>query len=310
MALPPPRRDFGCIADLCVDLVVRGEAAPRYNQEEVLFEGYELELGGSAAIAAAQFAKLGGAVRLLGAVGDDAFGRFVLARLREEGLPTDDVAVRRDLPTGLGVAFARRDGDRAICTVAGALDGTPAELLGPGLAGSCRHWHLAAVGLLAGLRPAWARFAAACHAAGATVSLDPNWVPDGDWEPVRELLPQVDVFLPNEREALAVAGCDDVDAAGEALSRRCALVVIKRGEHGSVAWRDGARIAQRGGQPVAQVVDAVGAGDCFDAGFLRAWLAGAGPSACLALGDRCARASLARAGGFRGQLKELAHAAA
>ncbi|HYE04296.1 MAG TPA: carbohydrate kinase family protein [Planctomycetota bacterium] len=301
--------DLGCIADLCVDLVMRGDEKPRYGQEEQLFAGYALELGGSGTIVCAQFAKLGGRVRLVGAVGDDDLGAVVRRRLAEENLPDADIAVRPDLPTGLGVALARSDGDRAILTVSGALDGTEPSRLTPALAASCRHWHVAAFYLLGALRPAWHGFLGAARRAGATVSIDPNWAAGGDWNAIRALLPLVDVFMPNEREALAISGEHEVNAAGRALSRQGPLVVVKRGARGSVLFADGRRVAEREGTPPdGKVADAIGAGDNFDAGFLRAWLDGADPASCLALGDRCARASLLRAGGIRGQLLETMHA--
>jgi sugar/nucleoside kinase (ribokinase family) len=54
----------------------------------------------------------------------------------------------------------------------------------------------------------------------------------------------------------------------------------------------------------ADVVDSIGAGDCFDAGFLRGWMLGWDTADCLRLAHRCGRASLAAPGGFRGQLVE------
>ncbi len=301
--------DLGCVADLCVDLVLRGDERPRYGQEEQLFAGYTLELGGSGTIVAAQFTKLGGRVRLLGAVGDDDLGVVVRRKLAEANLPSADIAVRDDLPTGLGVALARSDGDRAILTVCGALDGVEPRRLTPALAASCRHWHVAAFYLLTALRPAWHDFLTAARRAGASVSIDPNWAAGGDWNAVRALLPLCDVFLPNEREALAISGEHDVHAAGRALSRLGPMVVIKRGTRGSAVFVDGVGVVERpGSAPDGRIVDAIGAGDNFDAGFLRAWQEGADPSSCLALGDRCARASLLRAGGIAGQFTEIMHA--
>jgi sugar/nucleoside kinase (ribokinase family) len=141
------------------------------------------------------------------------------------------------------------------------------------------------------------------------VSFDPNWDPEERWEGVRELLPFTSVFLPNETEALAISGAADAVAAGRALSSLGPLVVIKRGEKGSLAVR-GDRVWEFTPAATVAVVDAVGAGDNFDAGFICAWLSGMSVEDGLRLGHRCAASSLACAGGIGGQLRERCFRAA
>jgi sugar/nucleoside kinase (ribokinase family) len=115
------------------------------------------------------------------------------------------------------------------------------------------------------------------------------------------------VFLPNEQEARAIAGEADVFTAGRRLAESCPLVVVKRGSEGATAFQAGQRW-ELGPVPEEErpleVADSVGAGDNFDAGFLRGWLLGRDVPECLRLGGRCARASLRASGGFRGQLIE------
>src|SRR5438067_8264078 len=83
---PIPAVDVWTVADLCVDLVVQGDVVPRFHQIEQLVDDYSLELGGSATIFACQFAKLGGRAGLIGAVGEDLFGHFVLSQLDAAGV--------------------------------------------------------------------------------------------------------------------------------------------------------------------------------------------------------------------------------
>jgi sugar/nucleoside kinase (ribokinase family) len=140
---------------------------------------------------------------------------------------------------------------------------------------------------------------------GMTVSLDTNWSAAGDWETVREILGYVDVFAPNEQEALHVSGMDNAEDAGEWLSRHVKLTVIKRGARGAMAFdrESGDRVDLAGtALDERSIADTTGAGDNFDAGFLFAWLKGAPLANCVKLGMRCGTASLARMGGIEGQL--------
>jgi sugar/nucleoside kinase (ribokinase family) len=295
--------DVLCVSDLCVDLLVAGKARPRFGQAEQWVDDYTLELGGSANIFASQFAKLGGQVGVAGRLGSDSLAGFVARSLKDCGIDSSRVRKTPGLKTGLGVALTARN-DRAILTYAGSIDATDPSSLDPAWLSQCRHWHVAAYFLLNKLKRTWPAWLARCHRAGVTTSLDTNWDPEERWDGVRELLPLVDLFFPNEAEALAISGKKDLEKAGQSLASSGTMVVIKRGNKGSVVFRRDAAPVRFPGQALKRkVVDSVGAGDNFDAGFLRAWLKGRDLKACLALGDRCGRASLAAAGGIRGQLR-------
>jgi sugar/nucleoside kinase (ribokinase family) len=144
--------------------------------------------------------------------------------------------------------------------------------------------------------------------AGLTTSLDTNDDPEDAWgADVRETLRYVDIFLPNELEATRIAGVqkpgkdrifDYTDPIDETLNRLAQWVptlVVKRGSAGVVARR-GAEMTTRHAIPV-DVVDAVGAGDSFDAGFLHKYLHGADLGECLEFGNRVAALSLTKPGG-------------
>jgi sugar/nucleoside kinase (ribokinase family) len=290
---------------MCVDLVLAGNVRPRFGQVEQLIGGYTLELGGSANIFAAQFARLGGRAGVIGWVGRDAFGEFALERLRETGVDATRVGVHPAARTGLGVALAEPD-DRAILTYPGTIDAVGPEQLTADLTAMTQHWHVASLFLLNRLRGRWRAWLEECRRAGVTTSLDPNWDPEDRWEGVRELLPLVDVFLPNEHEAARIAGAADVLAAGRELAADGPLVVIKCGADGAVAFRGAECRVVRPAEVCEtpeRVADSIGAGDTFDAGFLRAWQLGWDLESCLRLGTRCAVSSLSAAGGIAGQVE-------
>jgi sugar/nucleoside kinase (ribokinase family) len=302
----PPLFEVATAADMCVDLILQGNTRPQFGQREQIVNSYCLELGGSANIFATQMAKLGARTAVLGYVGSDPFGDFILQRLMESGVDSSLVKRYSSIATGLGVTLAEPD-DRAILTVLGSIDlSRPCDLPSSPRSIS-KHWHVASPFLLRGLRSAWPQFLGRAKADGLTVSLDPNWDPDETWEGIKELLPLVDVFLPNEAEATALTGLSDSIEAGCQLAMSCPLVVVKRGSRGAIAVREGrvweiaaSRVPTSDGNPV----DTVGAGDNFDAGFLRAWMLGKEIDACLSLGSLCASASLSSASGIRGQWVE------
>ena len=297
--------DVLSVADMCVDLILTGNVRPQFGQVEKLLEDYQIELGGAANIFASQFARLGGRAGVIGSVGTDALGTFVGERLRETGVDTSRVRTRSELKTGLGVALAEPD-DRAILTYLGTIDSVEPSDLTDALLTECAHWHIASYFLLGKLRGYWASWLRRCKDAGVTTSLDTNWDPDDEWLGVRELLPMVDVFLPNEAEALAISGTADVSEAGRQLSLLGPLVVIKRGRAGAAAFQNGQQVATAASPEAPRVVDSIGAGDSSDAGFVRAWKLGRSLEDCLSLGCRCGSTSLAAPGGIEGQLQGMA----
>ncbi len=288
---------------MCVDLVLYGNVRPQFKQVEQIIENYVLELGGSANIFISQMAKLGASAGVIGWVGKDSFGEFVLSSLKTIGVETTNVRSHDTEKTGIGVALTEEH-DRAILTYAGTIDATsPSELL-PAFAFETRHWHIASYFLLRGLRSSWKDWLLHCKNAGVTTSLDTNWDPDDRWEGVHDLLALVDIFLPNEVEAARLTGEPDPFKAAEKLARAGCLVVIKRGSNGAIA-RKGERVWRLEVKAsVPNIADAIGAGDNFDAGFVWGQMLGWSVEASLELGHRCAVSSLAQPGGIRGQLCE------
>ncbi|HWR50118.1 MAG TPA: carbohydrate kinase family protein [Bryobacteraceae bacterium] len=296
------RFDVLCAGDMCVDLLLRGDVRPRFGQVEQIIEDYRLELGGSSNIFASQFAKLGGSVCVIGWVGADAFGDAVVAKLADAGIDISLVRRSAALKTGLGVALTEQN-DRAILTYLGTIDAIGPEDLDGRLLTSCKHWHVASYFLMNRVRSCWPRWFAECRAANVTTSLDPNWDPEERWDRLWDVLPLIDVFLPNEAEAIAIAAEDSLETAGEKLASACGVVVVKRGAEGAIAFAAGRRYEAPRPLLEAPAVDTVGAGDNFDAGFLRGWLLGWDIPRSLELATHCAVASLAAPGGVENQLR-------
>ena len=296
--------DVALVADMCVDVIVSGNVRPLFGQREQLVDDYLLEIGGSANVFACQAAKLGLRTTVMGRVGDDAFGEFLCRRLVEEGVDVSGVIRDHQIRTGLGITLTEPT-DRAILTYLGSIDATLPNNLPVAPDRLCRHWHVASLFLLGRLRTAWPEFLQRVRACRLTTSLDPNWDPAEQWLDIDELIKSLDLFMPNEAELIAITGESDIIAGARKLSRRGPIVVVKRGADGALAVR-GERVVELPRielKTIDNVVDSVGAGDCFDAGFLSCWLRGGSLGECLSEGHSCATASLRCAGGIQGQLQ-------
>jgi sugar/nucleoside kinase (ribokinase family) len=280
-------------------LVLGGDVTPAFGQQEKLVGSISLVVGGSAAITAVAAARLGLRVGLAAAVGDDAAGEFMLAQLAAAGVDCGAVAIRAGVATGMTVALSR-GGDRAILTALGAMPTLTAADVGETLLRRTRHVHVSSYFLLERtLGPGLAGLLAAARRCGAGTSLDTNWDPAGRWtdDQLRGVLAQVDLLLPNEAEAMLLSGQPDLAAAVAALGEMGLRLVVKRGAEGALcaAGAGGAGGAQL--VPVAapalldgKVIDATGAGDCFNAGLIAGLLRGLDLPAAARLG--CAVATL------------------
>ena len=292
--------DLLVIGDANPDVVLHGAPATlAYGQAEQLVESGTLTVGGSAAILACGAARLGLRTGLVATVGSDAAGRFMLDELQARGVEVSGLRVVENMPSGLTVALVRND-DRAIVTFPGCIDALSADMVGPGLLGSARHVHVSSFFLQPRLTSGLRSLFAAARAAGAGTSLDLNWDPAEQWDGgLADVLPAVDVLFVNAAEAAAVSDAADPVVAATILAARGPLAVIKLGAAGALA-HDGRRLS-RVSAPGVTVVDTVGSGDSFDAGFLCGRSLGWEVSRCLALGVACGSLSARGAGGVEAQ---------
>jgi sugar/nucleoside kinase (ribokinase family) len=107
-----------------------------------------------------------------------------------------------------------------------------------------------------------------------TTSLDIQWDPENNWEfPYKTCLPYVDFFLPNEAEILALTDSDQLCDALEILDPYSNTIVVKRGVNGALAYNKGT-FTEATPFLHSQFVDAIGAGDSFNAGFISSFLQG------------------------------------
>ncbi|MDO9284328.1 MAG: sugar kinase, partial [Aquabacterium sp.] len=252
------------------DLIAFGEPLIEFNQRDPAAPAFIRGFGGDTSNAAIAAARLGARVAYVGQVGDDAFGRDLLALWSAEGVATEGVRTLADADTGLyfvshgpaGHEFSYRRAGSAAARM------TPADL--PlALLARTRWLHVSGISLAISTSACDAVLAAiaVARSAGARISYDLNYRPRL-WPPARALaltrqvLADCDLFLPGLDEIHTLTGLDDADAALDwAHAQGARAVALKLGPAGC-RISDGQQRLSLPGHAVA-ALDATGAGDCF-----------------------------------------------
>jgi sugar/nucleoside kinase (ribokinase family) len=270
------------LGDANIDISLVGGGQPKAGHE-VIVDKMVISPAGSTGYFAMAISRLGDECRFIGRLGGDYFGRFILEKMKSFGIMTSYVKVDPDIQTGVTVSVVSEGGERALISYLG-----PTELLKIGdvddraLMGA-RHLHVGAFPLLRALQPSVPQLFMRAHKAGMTTSLDTGWDPSGRWD-IAEALQWVDVFFPNEEEAMASTNEKSISkAASKLLAKGPSIVVIKRGPLGcTVATREG-----NVDIPAFRVnpIDTTGAGDAFNAGFVFSFLRGRPVLECAKYGN-------------------------
>ena len=289
------RFDVTIAGELNLDLILYGLPEVLPPERELLANDMMLTLGSSSAIVAHNLASLGSHVGFISCIGNDQFGQMALERLSAAGVDVSKVVqISGSVKTGLTVLL-QRNGWRNILTYPGTIFDLKLEHLDFDYLTSSRHFHFSSFYLQRGLQAQVVELFKQLRSKGLTISLDCNDDPDDKWMGLEEVLPYVDVFLPNERELKRIAGTENVEAAIDRLAAIVPLLVVKLGSEGAMAQAGKERVTS----PAVKVdlVDPVGAGDSFDAGFLHEFLRGSDLTTCLRSGNLAGALSVTRPGG-------------
>jgi sugar/nucleoside kinase (ribokinase family) len=247
------------------DLIFSGLDAPPTLGGEVFARGLTVRPGGCYNMALG-LTRLGVKTAWACDFGTDLFSHLVLDAAKQDGIDPGGFRYTGQSLRQVSAAFSGR-GERGFITYREAeLRPPDRELvarLGP-------KWLLQTFRL----EPDWLEFLRAAKAAGVKVFGDCNGEgADLATRGAREFIELCDVFSPNEAEALALTNASSVEEALARLAGLVPAVVIKRGPNGVSAVAGGRRYEQPA--PAVDVIDTVGAGDAFAAGFLSAAVRGA-----------------------------------
>jgi sugar/nucleoside kinase (ribokinase family) len=287
--------DIAIVGETNLDLILYGLPPEMPTERELLGSGFTLTLGGSSSILAHNLSLLSTRVGFTSQVGSDEMGDIAIARLAEAGIDTSHIA--RKTGTGTGVTILLPHGrERHILTYPGVMAQMTVADLDLSYLTSARHFHLSSLFLQTALHPGLPELFDHLKQAGLTLSLDTNDDPSNNWAGILPtLLDKIDLLLPNEDEIKKIARKSTLEEALDALAPRIPLIVVKCGSRGA--------LVQQGSQRdwvapvVVEPVDTIGAGDSFNAGFLRAYLNGDDPLHAAAFANVTGSLSTLRSGG-------------
>ncbi len=286
---------------LPLDVLTYGEAMALFVADETgpleAVGHFTKRISGADLNVAIGLSRLGFRVGYVSRVGADAFGRYVLDTLASEGIDASHVSVDTRFPTGFQLKGKQTDGSDPIVEYfrkGSAASHLSLDDFDAQYARSARHLHLTGVApaISATSRELAFQLAESMRAAGKTISFDPNLRPtlwpthEAMVASLNALAALSDWVLPGLGEGLALTGrATPEDIARFYLDLGARGVIVKLGAHGAY-FRTADQSGYVAAQPVASVVDTVGAGDGFAVGVVSALLEGRDLPTAVARGNR------------------------
>lgn len=284
------------VGELNVDLILNKIQAFPHLGKETIADEMDMCLGSSSAIMAANCAATGVDTAFCGVVGKDYFGDFILRELEEKSVSCRHIKRLDDQKTGCTLVMNYGQ-DRANVTYQGAMNFlTINDIPYHGL-DIYQHLHVSSLFLQKGLQNDIVQIFKNARAAGMTTSLDLQWDPTEQWAfDYAHCLPYVDVFMPNESELLALTRTDSVSSGIEKIRPYLNILALKMGRNGSMGIQGKQQLTVPAFE-APRFVDAIGAGDSFNAGFVRKYMAGASLEDCLQEGNLMGALNTTASGG-------------
>ena len=262
--------DVACLGIMVADAIGRPIDTIPQKARLQLFDQMELHTGGCAVNTGIALAKLGTDVSIIGKVGEDGFGDFLINEIEKYGASAAGVVRGSDSSTSFTFIMVASDGERRFLHTMGAnatfcIDDVDMEIIT-----QAKILHVAGSYLMSTLDgEQTAEVLKQAQEAGVTTALDTAYNDrTEDWlGMMAPSLPYLDYFLPSVEEAEQISGqSKPADMASFFRDRGCKVAGIKLGREGCYVKSDDVEVSF----PIYKVgtVDSSGAGDSWVAGFL------------------------------------------
>ncbi len=262
------------IGNTCLDIILlHTDKLPKWGTE-IFFEETRWRTAGQGANFAIASGSLGNTTYLISNIGSDPAGARIEAELRTIKRLNLRFLRKTTRSTGFTVSVVRSDGERLFLTFLGHQDTFSLKRDEDEIIQSTENEdivHISGYYMLPRLREELPRLLHELRAKNVKISFDPGWPPfnfsRSERANLKQILPHVDYFEPNETELLAMTGENTITSAVGKIRRYFSgVLAVKRGERGSVIFSGNKRIILKAFKISA--LDSTGAGDVFDAAFL------------------------------------------
>lgn len=289
--------DVVAVGELNADLILnRIDGEPKVGKEK--FAGsMMLTIGSSTAIFAANIAALGIKTGFVGMIGKDSFGELVKNSLSAKGVDISMLIEHPTIVTGATVVLNYNE-DRANITHQGAMDVMSFADIDKQVFDNTRHIHISSVFMQSGIKKDLIDILKYTQSKGVTTSLDTQWDPSENWDlDYKEILPLLSVFLPNETELKFITRSESLEEAIDKIKPYLNACVVKRGNKGSLLILPDGTVNEQPAFLNKEVVDAIGAGDSFNSGFISQFVKGKPLADCQCFGNLAGALNTTAAGG-------------
>ena len=288
--------DIIVVGELNVDLILNNIQGFPVEGKEILADEMNLTLGSSSAIFASNISTLGAKTAFIGKIGIDTFGNLTIDSLHKRKVDTDLIIRSKDHQTGATIVLNYGE-DRAMVTHQGAMAHLGIDDISEAEIKKAKHLHVSSIFLQPLIKKDIIQIFKMAKDNGLTTSLDIQWDPEEKWDvDFKSLLPFVDVFLPNRLELLAITKASSIDEAIDFLMLYANHIIVKMGNEGSRGYF----LNERYDVPAfknEEVIDAIGAGDSFNAGFISKFIQGEKLEDCLRFGNLIGAINTCASGG-------------
>ncbi len=285
------------LGDINIDIIASLPAYPTWGGEGVA-NAIEYHTGGAVFNTSLALANMGVDVGIIGRIGTDPLAAQVISDMDKAGIDRSRIQIDPAVRTGLIYIVVTPDGERTMFSARGANVFTEVREDLSDYFSNARWYHFSGYTLLA--HPQHATAISGLESARrylCRVSMDPGPEPAMRYhKQIREILPKVDVFFPNEQELIILAQSKNFkDAIADILDGGPKAVVVKRGGKGCVIAYD----EQHYEIPAfeVQVQDTTGAGDSFNAGVALGRMVGLSWPASGVLGNILGAIACSKKGG-------------
>jgi len=296
MAVQKKKFEVLVAGELNIDLILDKLDQFPVIGKEIMAADMIYTLGSSSAIFASNLSTIGVSVNYCGCVGGDSFGDKILKDLAAKNVNTENIILSKTSGTGITVAFNFNQ-DRAMITYPGAMNELKGIDIKDNMLTQSQHLHVSSVFLQPALKPGLVELFKRAKTLGLTTSLDPQWDPKEEWQcDWNNLLPLVDVFLPNIEELKNITGKTSMKEAINAIKNISNIIVVKNSTEGAtIFYKD--EIIEQPAFINNEFADAIGAGDSFNAGFISQFIQKKSLSECAECGAICGVINTTQNGG-------------